>query len=428
LWEAATQMLEWVVKAAKGKKKKQQQQTSQHLQNDINQRLFVLLKASIDFTTQDPLIQKSFINIFGILAPIYSADTNALNAVISKLFFHLQFRAVNEKQISLNQLSQSSKDARGEALSSLIKICKANAQLLLQYLRPFVDQAEQLWKKQEIMSSELVLLYEAFVTISAEMKDADSQSQFLAYLLDSPKREWTGPLISQLCSSEPLFLKSLDIIDEPNPQQKNQLIEYREKILYILTLFHGIARRAPQQKDNNKPSFTFPMGNYIIAILPNVMALTRTLHSIQSPQIQQHIPPDRRALLYHFEDKTTAGVTATKTGSEQTIHRKVIMLKQLCYQIIAHACVLCDPSQFWFNPQLFQLLSNSVFSFLEFIDNTDLKLLMQHFMSVFIHHCPQQLWPTLLNQTLTSLYILIHDRLNVGWNRIFERANGYVFK
>lgn len=169
-------------------------------------------------------------------------------------------------------------------------------------MKQFVDQAENLWKNKQIMSQELIHLYEAFVTISAEMKEPEQQGQFIAYLLESPKKEWNNILINQLCSSEPLLLKSLGIVPEPNPQLKQQLVETLEKTTYIMNLFTGIAKQATKRKRENKP-FAFPMGNYILAIISNVMALIRTLHSIQSPQILQHIPPDFRYLVATVEER-----------------------------------------------------------------------------------------------------------------------------
>lgn len=93
---------------------------------------------------------------------------------------------------------------------------------------------------------------------------------------------------------------------------------------------------------------------------------------------------------------------------------------------MGQACILCDPHQFWSNPQLFQLLSNSVFSYLEYIDNSDMKLLMEYFLPAFVENCPQQLWFSLLNQVLVSFYVTIHDRLNNCWSKIYERTNGYA--
>lgn len=159
------------------------------------------------------------------------------------------------------------------------------------------------------MSQELILLYEAFVSISMEMKEPDQQAQFIAYLLESPKKEWTtNMMINQLISSEPLLLKSLNIVPEPNAQMKQQLMETMEKATYIMNLFTGIAKQATKRKRENKP-FAFPMGNYILALVANVMALIRTLHAIQSPQILQHVAPDHRSLVTTVEERGNAGAS-----------------------------------------------------------------------------------------------------------------------
>lgn len=76
MWEASTQLLEWVVKTVKKSK-------TQSV--DINQRLFFLLKHCLEFSTNDPLIQRCYVSVFGILSSLYSADEKALMTVISKV-------------------------------------------------------------------------------------------------------------------------------------------------------------------------------------------------------------------------------------------------------------------------------------------------------------------------------------------------------
>jgi hypothetical protein len=81
---------------------------------------------------------------------------------------------------------------------------------------------------------------------------------------------------------------------------------------------------------------------------------------------------------------------------------------------------MCD-KQFWDNPQLFNLLTNSVFSYLDAMDNKDVKMLLNHFMHPFVLKCPQNLYDTLLTQVLVPLCASLNKRIDNAWNMSVNR-------
>lgn len=157
----------------------------------------------------------------------------------------MKFRNKNEQNIPVQSLSKDTKATRRKAHTVFISLCNRHSTHLLSSLKSLVSESEKLWQGGEISDEELALMYEAFVLISNEMKNFDSQFQFISYLLDTPKKLWQSEPITQLISSEVLLLKSVGIIDEPNSQTKEQLFTARYKMYQALNTFRVCAKRMP---------------------------------------------------------------------------------------------------------------------------------------------------------------------------------------
>lgn len=156
----------------------------------------------------------------------------------------MQFRLPSEQNVPVESLSEDTLSTRKKAHSTFITLCKAHAKLLLPNLKSLVDKSEELWIKvhfpfklfsnqsmqKELVSSELIYMYEAFTVISLEIPNRDIQAQFIAYLLQSPKNDWQNPKVTQLLSDPMLLLKMVEIIPEPNQQQLQAL---REVIIFL---------------------------------------------------------------------------------------------------------------------------------------------------------------------------------------------------
>jgi hypothetical protein len=68
-------------------------------------------------------------------------------------------------------------------------------------------------------------MYEAFVVISRELSNKDSQLQLLHYLLQKPKSDWQNSNLAQVVGDPSLLLKMVGIIPEPNQQQAQALYQ-----------------------------------------------------------------------------------------------------------------------------------------------------------------------------------------------------------
>jgi hypothetical protein len=93
-------------------------------------------------------------------------------------------------------------------------------------------------------------------------------------------------------------------------------------------------------------------------------------------------------------------------------------MRAYCYELLGYVCKYCDIEQFWGKIDLFTSLSNSIFSFLDCIDNRDLKVLLSTFLLPFVMYCPKEYYTSLLSNTLPPLYNIILIRLDTEWNKI----------
>jgi exportin-5 len=437
LWEAATTMLEWAISSIHWKDLRP---SAEHFKI-----LDIMFNMLTSFQTKDPNIQTRYLHCFQILSPYFTYNHKNLDATLQALYTHMQFRIEKEANRPVSNLSEDTQGTRRKAFSVFIHLCNAHSGYLLNFLNSFVDNSEKLWKENKIASAEIVMLYEAFVVISNQWKNYDKQFQFLCYLLNSSKEEWKSRPFSEVVSSEELLLKGLGIIEEPDENKRNALKEVRERIIHNLTMFRSIAKRMPKKpadmglthKVKNSTGKTvvairYPIAPFLIEILPNVMSLIRTLHSISREEIQKHIAPDRRHLVFNvsIEDQhTMMGKTFNASALSEheyylyLVSKNVQRLRASTYDILGHACHYCDTS-FWSNEHLYSLLSNSVFAFLDQVTNKDLRLLLDHFVMRFVTNCPKERYNTLLAPILMALYTLIYNRLDSGWNQLIAITKG----
>ena len=437
IWEGCSTMLEWVIHGVNFPKLKPDHQCFRVLET--------LLKMLLHFQTRDPLIQTRYLHALQVLVPLYKTNHAALDATLDHLFSQMQFRLDSELNKPLSTISEDSQAARRKAFAVFINLCNTNSGYLLPAIDKLVNNAGLLWTEQKISSPELIMLYEAFVVISNEWKNYDKQFQFLVYLLNSLKDEWKSKPFCEVASSEELLLKCLGAVEEPDENRRNALREMREKILHTLSMFKSVAKRMPNNPQQmglvqrvQRPSggvqatVKYPIAPFLVELLPNVMSMIRTLHSIYRPEVQNLIPADKRIPLFRvgIDEKQTMlkqVFVASKLSEYEyylyTTHRNIRRLRAYCYEILGQACKYCDPQQFWGNPQLYNLLASSVFSFLEHIDNKDLKVLLGSFVSPFAQYCPKNLYQSLLSNVLSSLFNLIYARLDGGWNQILHSAS-----
>jgi hypothetical protein len=134
-WEASSTLLEWVTTALKD------------VDNQIHQMLAEMLQQLLRYNSSDPLLHARYVHCLGALSPLYKYNTQALDAVLQRLFVDMQFRLPSEKEVPVGALSEDTLASRKKAHATFINLCKTHAKHLLPNLKALVDKSEELWQK-----------------------------------------------------------------------------------------------------------------------------------------------------------------------------------------------------------------------------------------------------------------------------------------
>ncbi|EFC50263.1 ran-binding protein 21 [Naegleria gruberi] len=429
LWESSTTFYEWVIESVSNDKASGDER--------IIEAEMYLLDICLKFSTDDPLIQTVFVRLFKSFSHLNRRNKNSLMAIAENLFKQMQFRPSKEVGKAVEDLTEDTSSARQKAHTTFISLCQSNAKDLPQFLKEFVNLAEQLWSKKEILSNELILMYEAFVVISNEWKDFNQQKQFLDYLLSPLINELNSNLYKEVMNSVPLLYQACGILNEENQEKKAKLEDIKSRIFHILTTITSLADRMPENPqdmgmvDPLSKQVKYPISTFILEVLPNILGLVRTIHMCYTVEGQNLVPQQVRKYILHIgidEQYMARGdaFVQSKVSSEQyTIHRihyYLTNLRRLCYLLIGQACKYCDKELFWANPSLFQMLTDSVFSFIEFIGIRDLSLMMLNFFQNFFENIPEELHNTLLLNILKPLLSLLASRIETAQAEICDKA------
>ncbi|KAL9646411.1 hypothetical protein ABK040_006410 [Willaertia magna] len=420
VWESATTLYEWISESIKESK------------DEIVNYEGYLLNLLLQFSTDDPLIQTRYIHIFKLIPHLVNVNDESLLAISSALFKHMQFRPSKETGRKPEDLTEDTTAARKKVYTTFIAFCRAHAAKLPNYLKQFVDESEKLWAKHEIVNSELTHLYEAFVVISNQWKNYNQQKQFLDYLLSPLLNEWNSNPFKEVLGSVPLLFKAIGIVGEPNQEMKSKLEEIKEKIFHVLNTITSLSDSMPSNtKDMDPQCKSYPISSFILEALPNVLSLIRTLHMCYTAEGQQLIPSQVRKYILHigldelYLAKNEQFIVSKATPEEVAVYRVYLYLKnirKLSYKLLGQACKYCDPDLFWNNPQLFPMLSESIFSFLEFISIKDLHLMVTDFFSMFFNHCPLDKHSKLLVEVMKPLYSMLSARVSQAWQEVMEKS------
>ena len=430
LWESSVTFYEWVIENVPNE---QVSKDSRILEAEM-----YLLTQCLQFSTDDPLIQTIFVRLFKSFTHVTKKNQESIIAIAENLFKQMQFRPQKEVGKSVEDLTEDTSSARQKAHTTFISLCQTNAKELPQFLKQFVDQAEQLWSKKEILSAELILMYEAFVVISNEWKDLNQQKQFLDYLLTPLINEWNSNLYKEVMNDVVLMYKSTGILPEQNQEMKAKLEEIRGRIFHILQTVTGLADRMPENPqamgmiDPLTKQVKYPISTFILEALPGVLALIRTLHMCYTQEGQNLVPEQIRKYVLHigideqYMAKGEQFVVSKVTPEQYAIHKihyHISHVRRLSYLLLGQACKYCDKDLFWGNSQLFGMLTQSVFSFMEFVNIRDLSTMMSSFFSNFFDACPKELHSTLLLEVMKGLIPLLNARIEHAQSEIIDNKS-----
>lgn len=406
--EGITSLIDCVVK----------QLPSSALEDTVNRQILQsLLQHLLSFDSQDPLLKFRQMFVLSAFSKYYVLDGNVLTSVFEILFTNINFVLPGEDVHG--QMSTETMNVRRRALASLVSICQAIPAHILPVLPVLCTKTQELFAGDRVLDSEGVLLYEMLVLVSNSMENMEERTQFLQQIVQEPLSQWTSPEMTALVSSPESIVNAIEAASSV-PETRKLL----GKVVKTLTTLYGIAKRsgaAPATSPNNYSSQSF--ASTWPHILPNLMALMRSVHAFQVPAIKGVIMKASNAcwllslsvdeiaqLLggkHQLEEEEVAKLPTASKWSKW--HKNV---RDVTYHMTGLAL---GQMQFYADPQAASYLQNSILSNLELMDHRHLKIELAYVFLPFLKNCPQEMYGSLLDPVLSHLFGHLAQRFSTSF-------------
>ncbi|KAF1782335.1 Armadillo-type fold [Phytophthora cactorum] len=340
------------------------------MENPTNrQALQAILQAILTYDTPDPLLKFRQLLVLASFAKYYVLDGSTLTAVFEMLFANINFVLSGEDVHG--KMSSGTINVRRRALASLVSICQAIPAHILPVLPVLCTKAQELFAADRVTDTEGVMLYEMLVLVSNSMENREERIQFVQQIVQDPLTKWTSPEMTALVSSSQNIVTAIEAA-------------------------------------NNSGAFEGAWPH----LLPNLLSLVRSLHGLQEPAVKEvvlktsaacwllSVSVDEVAQLLggknQLEEEEVAKLPAASRWSKW--HKNV---RDISYHLMG---VAVGQTSFYKNPQVASVLQNSMLSDLDLMEHRHLKGALAYVYLPFLKNCPRELYPSLLDPVLTTLF------------------------
>ncbi|TDH72381.1 hypothetical protein CCR75_003415 [Bremia lactucae] len=395
---------------------------AQALTNSINQQIIQqMVQAILSYASPDPLLKFRQLLVLASFATYYALDTSTLTSVFDLLFANINYVMPDEEVHG--QMSSSTLNVRRRALSSLVSICQAIPAHILPVLPVLCAKAQELFAADRVTDTEGVMLYEMLVLVSNSMETQDERVQFIQLIVQDPLTQWTSPDMTALVSSPETIVVA---IEAANTDEKAKKL--LGMVLKSLTTLYSIAKRAGATFSSKKIHATDAFEGAWPHVLPNLLALVRSLHGLHRPAIKDQIlksstacwvlsvSMDEVAQLLggknELEDHQVAQLPVASKWSKW--HKNV---RDIAYHLLG---VAVGRSHFYQNSQVLSVLENSLLSDLDLMEHRHLKGALAYVFLPLLKKCPTELYASLLDPVLTTLLTHFAQRAKSMFNPATE--------
>ncbi|RMX69108.1 hypothetical protein DD238_001946 [Peronospora effusa] len=375
------------------------------MQDLVNQQtLGMILQAILLFETPDPLLKFRQLLMLASFAKYYVLDGSALTTVFEMLFASINF--VMSGEDVHGKMSSDTINVRRRALSSLVSICQAIPAHILPVLPVLCAKVRELFAADRVTDTEGVMLYEMLVLVSNSMENREERVRFVEQIVQDPLTQWTSPEMTALVSSPQSIATAIEAAtnDEKSKKQIGMIIK-------TLTTLYGIAKRAGATFSPKMAQHTGAFDGAWPHLLPNLLALVRSLHGLHEPVVKEallktstacwllSVSVDEVAQLLggknQLEEEEVAKLPAVSRWSKW--HKNV---RDVSYHLVG---VAVGQTSLFNNPQVASIL-DTMLSNMDLMDHRHLKGALAYVYLPFLKNCPKELYPSLLDPVLATLF------------------------
>ncbi|KAF2070652.1 hypothetical protein CYY_008030 [Polysphondylium violaceum] len=400
------------------------------------EKLFSLL---IEITHQDPNVTSFQIDCISALSCYYQYHPETIQFVLNKIIPLVHFKPTPLAGVDPNSrhYQTSILQAHRRAITSLINLSSSLNDVIKPYFGTIYQSMGQLFQQNLLNESEKVMIYHLLAVFSNNLSSYQQIVDFLKEILAIHITQWTGAEITSALQSPDSFLSYLGLLQPDN--QDPLFINRRKNLSLMVSTFQTFWKKTQIPINSSDEGFSpfiangtsyngkWPISNFVKEILPNIVSLTRTLHSLWDPKVKQTIHPSYHAI-YQLDDAITAPLLGydyhkenkSEAGYITFLRNLLDTLRDSCYDIIGYGFTHGD--ELFGIPSLPNILYDSVFSYLEFCENRHLKIIIKLVLQPLIKLCPNKLQSQIFDPLFPPFLSTLYNRLKSGWGIIATRS------
>ncbi|KAL2083565.1 hypothetical protein ACEWY4_021338 [Coilia grayii] len=406
-----------------------------------------LLQMVLSYDTRDPLILSCILTNMSTLFPFATHQPQLLPQVLTKLFAAITFEVVEDNKAPR---TRAVKNVRRHACSAIVKICRDYPEFVLPSFDTLYTHVKKLFSNEMLLTQmEKCALMEALVLISNQFKDHSKQEAFLEELLAPVRTHWLSEEIRSVLWDPVSFLAHIGADQVmSDPCTEDQFGISRSRISFCVYTLMGVVKRArwpsdPQeafsggfvtgQTVTGDPIYRNPCSTQVLAILPNLLGLIRTLNSLFSPENMARLSETfvRVHEVMDVEKNLILGLPQPVLDVyDSPVYKTALERMQgfLCtlYDNCFHVLGNLGPSlvqDFYTIDGLSHRIIHSVLSNLDNVPDNRLRPLLRVFMKQLVVSCPQEYYESLLCPLLGPVFAYMLQRLTLKWQIINQRSS-----
>lgn len=407
------------------------------LQHSIHQILEGLLQQLISLKWTEPTMVEVLGHYLDALGPFLRYNPDAVGSVINKLFELLASLPVMVKDPS----TSTARRARLQICTSFIRIAKAANESLLPHMKGIADTMMYLQTEGVLLRGEQNILGEAFL-IMASSAGTQQQQEVLLWLLEPLSKQWTQPEWQEAYLTDPVKLVHLCADTQ-----------FMWSIFHIVTFFEKAIKRSGFKKgslSSENSSITpagHPMASHLLWMMPPLLKLLRSIHSLWSPSVIQALPGEMRvaivmsdaekvSLLGEGKHKLPKGSLSFNDGypldiskeahseaSGNDIRNWLKGIRDSGYSILGLSATLGDSFFRCIDPHSVILALTENIQHMEF---RHIKQLVHLALIPLVKCCPSDLREVWLEKLLYPLLLHVWQALSSSWSSLLRDGKANV--
>ncbi|KAJ6816610.1 protein HASTY 1 [Iris pallida] len=396
-----------------------------------------LLQQLLSLKWTGPALSELLGRYLDALGPYLRYFPNSVAAVINKLF-----ELLNSLPSSLKDPSSiGARNARLQICSSFIRIARAADRSLLPHMKSIADTMAYLQGEGKLLRGEHNLLGEGFL-IMASSAGIQQQQEVLAWLLEPLSKQWMQLEWQNAYLSDPLGLTRL-CSDAQFMWYIYHTVTFFEKALKRSGLKKGNSSTQGQSTEGDTSTYAHPISPHLSWMLPPLLRLLRSIHSLWSEPIAQALSGELRAAKSmnqieqasllgegnlrppkgHMADGSQTDTNKEGASNENDIRNWLKGIRDSGYNVIGLSATTGD--------NFFRCMDNSsvALALMENIQSMEFRHIRQlvHLALIpLVKFCPMDLWGSWLENLLHPLLLHCQQALSCSWDSLLREGRAKV--